>query len=692
MNFRLPRSFFPARFASRVSRPRRRSSIPRLEPLEIRQLLSPDVWKNASGGSWDSNINWTEGVPTPTDDVQISIAVTGPITITTTVESVNSITDNDPLVISGGGLTVAAPSEITGPLTLAGGTLTTPVPLTLAGDTQWTGGSIAGSGTINNTGTLTINSNGTLEIAPSLTDSGTIDQTGSGTLSVTNGTLNIAAQGTYDVQSNGSIATSNSGALSIEGMLSVTGGPNASSIAGAIDLDGGTRDVASGSVTLNGSVTSAGGQFSVAIGATLDLTGGKNVQYTGDYTSSGQGTISLNSGAVVIPSPGASINFPAGMFQWSGGYLSPASNSTFTNNGAIALTGKGKLASYIFADVPGAILVNDGTILDQETSNFAIDDSITLQNSSSGVLDLQTDFGIVTNHGNLGSLTNAGAIKKSAGGGTSTIATAFSNLAGTIEVDTGTIVVASGGGASTGGIFTVAQYATLNLTGGTTVSYSGSYTASGAGTVSLSGGYLVVPSAGASFDFPAGMFQWSGGYISPAANSTVTNNGTITYTGSDAGLAAYNFQNRPGAVFANNGMLITQGTGLFTIDDSMAVINGARHDPDPRWFHYWRQPWNARDIDEQWPDQENGELRRHCNNRYRFQQPGRDDPTRYRDARLGSGRRHEHRGRFQRGSKRDARSDGRRNGQLHGVLHRIWGGNGISFTRLSSSSIGRRVV
>ena len=71
----------------------------------------------------------------------INVADASPtVTISTNVESVNSITATDPLVISGGGLTVAADSTISGGLTMTGGSLTaagSEVTLTVTGATTF---------------------------------------------------------------------------------------------------------------------------------------------------------------------------------------------------------------------------------------------------------------------------------------------------------------------------------------------------------------------------------------------------------------------------------------------------------------------------------------------------------------------------------------------------------------------------
>ena len=125
MNPRFPRSIFRARSAFRPSRPRGWKAVSRIEVLEVRRLLTTTVnWISPTSGSWDVATNWSPAiVPGPGDDVDIN--VTGvTVTISSNVESVNSITADDPLVISGGGLTVAASSTISGGLTMTGGSLT----------------------------------------------------------------------------------------------------------------------------------------------------------------------------------------------------------------------------------------------------------------------------------------------------------------------------------------------------------------------------------------------------------------------------------------------------------------------------------------------------------------------------------------------------------------------------------------
>ena len=122
-----------------------------MEILEPRQLLATVQWINPAGGSWDVASNWsTDAVPGSGDDVVINVSGASPtVTISSNVESVHSITAADPLGISGGGLTVAANSTISGGLTMTGGSLTASgsgVTLTVTGTTTVSGGSLYAGG------------------------------------------------------------------------------------------------------------------------------------------------------------------------------------------------------------------------------------------------------------------------------------------------------------------------------------------------------------------------------------------------------------------------------------------------------------------------------------------------------------------------------------------------------------------
>ena len=111
-----------------------------LEPLESRTLLSSVNWTGAADGkSWAVAGNWSnDAVPTTSDDVTISLSGNPTIQISSGTQSVHSLTSSDLLSISGGSLSVATSSTLSGGLTMTGGSLIatgTGVTLSVAGTT-----------------------------------------------------------------------------------------------------------------------------------------------------------------------------------------------------------------------------------------------------------------------------------------------------------------------------------------------------------------------------------------------------------------------------------------------------------------------------------------------------------------------------------------------------------------------------
>ncbi len=177
------------------------------------------------------------------------------------------------------------------------------------------------------------------------------------------------------------------------------------------------------------------------------------------------------------------------------------------------------------------MLDNSGTIYDEDSGGgFQIDSGATLENQTGATFDFLAD-GALGGGGTPGSFTSSGLIEKSSGSGVSSIGVDFSNMGGTIQVNSGTLSIAATGGSSSGGIFTVAAGSTLDLTGGQTVTYAGFYSGSGSGAIALQGGTLAVGTGGATFNFTGPVFQWSDGTIDTTLGKP-TNTGTINLTGS----------------------------------------------------------------------------------------------------------------------------------------------------------------
>jgi hypothetical protein len=167
---------------SPVRRRRRRLyTLPLVESLERRVVLSSVSWINPKGGDWDTAGNWSTGaVPTAGDDVTISIAVSNPITHNTSAaDSVHSVTSADPIVLSGGSLSIAAASTFSNTVTLSGGTLAGgPISMTNGATLVGTnhsgqGGTLAGV-TLDGTLDLATNNAANVTVTGGLTLNGTI--------------------------------------------------------------------------------------------------------------------------------------------------------------------------------------------------------------------------------------------------------------------------------------------------------------------------------------------------------------------------------------------------------------------------------------------------------------------------------------------------------------------------------------
>ena len=227
----------------------------------------------------------------------------------------------------------------------------------------------------------------------------------------------------------------------------------------------------------------------------------------GSFNFSG-GSIAVGPGTLTLAAP----------TSWTGGtiYGNISNTSTIT---AAGTTGSNVIAS-------GAMLVNTGTIAIEGANLLDFGDPQignaggTLDNRAGGVVDMQGSSHLSGSNGG-GKFINAGILRKSAGT-TSVIrnsAGVFDNAGGTIDVETGVLVIGTGGTMTgAGGTFAVAPAAELALSGEMTL--SGNYTGSGGGTVVWCDGNLTASNA--TFNFPAGMFQWLQGTL----YGSLTNAGT----------------------------------------------------------------------------------------------------------------------------------------------------------------------
>jgi RHS repeat-associated protein len=535
-----------------------------VQPLEGRVLLSTVTWAGGTG-TWETAADWSGGqLPASTDDVVIPA---GSNVTESGGQTINGLTTaaGSTLTVNGGLTLGAEPSTVSGTLalnaTLAGGAGT----VLLEGTTTWSNGSIIIGGALTNTGTFTTaDGNGQnidIQSGPFI-NTGTFNFGGLNHLGIHGGNGGIfdnRAGGTFDIRTSAAFVQADSGGVfTNEGTLEQTAGTGSQfhlpfTNSGTISVQTGTLYLGDGGGGANPTLN--GGTYSAAAGATLDLTGGGTATFTGTLTGSGAGTVAIAEGGTLQTGAGGGVlDFPAGLFQLDYGGLA-APQGTLTNTGTININNTSNANQVSLADGP---IVNQGVIT--AIGGFLIHVGGTLDNQAGATLDLQGDASI-TQADTGGSLTNEGTLEQTAGTG-SQFHLPFTN-SGTISVQTGTLYLGDGGGGAnptlTGGTYSAAAGATLDLTGGGAATFTGTLTGSGAGTVVIAGnGTLQTGAGGGTLDFPAGLLQLDDGGLA-APQGTLTNAGTITInnTGND------NQVNLAEGPIVNQGMITEIGGGFY---------------------------------------------------------------------------------------------------------------------------------
>ncbi len=548
-----------------------------MEILEHRQLLAVDTWTNPSGGSWDAASNWSTGtVPGPADDVVINVSGATPtVTISSNVESVNSITASDPLVISGGGLTVAANSTISG-LSMSGGILNGSGTVTVTGAFDWTGGDLDG------TGNTTITRLGTLSIAGSstkfLTGDHVLNNEGTGTWSGTwefDGSPGSTFDntGTFTALNDANFSNGGAGAgviLNNSGTFTKSGTSGTTSFIGNILNNSGTVAVDSGTLSLNAGFATQveSGTFDVAPGAVLQFASNIDTLSEGDVQLDagtqllGSGLYELDLGTITVNADVSVADFTmtggtqnglgtltvTGSFDWTGGDLDGAGNTTVASGGTFSIAGPS--TEYL---TEGHILNNDGTATWSGTGKFYGSSGSTFNNAGM--------FNVLSNAEFIGNiLNNSDTVDVESG-------TLSLNAGYATQIESGTFDVASGAVLRFASNYDGVSEGDVQLNAGTQLMGSGLYELD-LGTITvnanlsianltMTGGTLAV-GAGVTVDFSGGLFQSSGGGIS-GAGGTLINKGTLDLTGSDDKL------------FYNDGTLDDYGTIVQTGTGNLAL-------------------------------------------------------------------------------------------------------------------------
>jgi hypothetical protein len=267
------------------------------------------------------------------------------------------------------------------------------------------------------------------------------------------------------------------------------------------------------------------------------------------------GILKLNSSLVV--------NFSS---QWDLGTIDLGSNGSLTNNGVMTMNGAGN-GDGLHGN---GTFTNNGTIVQAGTTDLGVGGhdngqglSVKLDNTASGVIDLQSDSGFTSGNGYI---VNAGIIEKTAGTGTSTVNVSLKNT-GTIDAESGTIqfigVDSSDTGTSfgtvdTNGTFRTAAGAFIDLAQGSQLPFveKGVFTATGFGTILLDAGELDIGTSGATLNVAQTVtFSWSNAIISVPAAATLTFDGPLAVNAT--GFPELN----GGGTFVENGVISESGSG-----------------------------------------------------------------------------------------------------------------------------------
>lgn len=512
----------------------------RLENLEDRTVPAVITWGGATSGSFSDPTKWIGGVaPGPTDDAVIP--TTSAVVTVSGATSVNSLVLAGDLSVTSGAFTVNNGGSFSNDIIVASGAQF----VVAGGSMAWTGGTISGAGTFQVSAPADLALSGsaskTIDTA-TIANSGTITVGGSSDLSTGNNAV-INNAGTFALTTDVDV-NANFGArpnFNNTGLVTKSSGFGlASGFSTFFNNLGGTITVNSGQLNLYGG-NSTGGTYNVGAASILDLTSGQTVNYTGTYTGSGAGTVRLATGTISVTLTNAAFNFPAGLFQQTGGTISGLAGSTLTNNGHITIASP---SSAVFGTTN---LVNNGTINIAGAASWSIGSTAI---TNAGTIELQTAAGILSGFGTLPTITNSGTIRK-VSGAESVIDVPVNNQATGIVRSLSSVLDISRGGINAGTFEAIAP-ASIEISEGLQVNAGGQFTGTGELLLSASELNLTSPAN-------ASNVRWSAGGI---VGSPLTVTGSLNVTGGST-------------KYISAGRVINAGTGTMDGTGEMQFGNAA---------------------------------------------------------------------------------------------------------------------
>ncbi len=335
----------------------------------------------------------------------------GQVAVTSNANFVGGFTTNSNLTLSNG--------------TFTGGDGSAGSKALVNGNVMWTSGSLGGAWEISAGRTLTLAGGGTKYTTASLVNKGTV--AAQETLYMQYGSP-ISNQGLYDLQGDVGLQDGYAGGVfNNSGTLRKSAGTGSSSIGSGIAFSNtGVIEAQTGTISFDGGNAAfyAGTQFTGA--GQVAVT--SNASFIGVYTTNSNLTLSNGTFTGGDGSAGskAVVN---GNTTWTGGSM--AGNWEVAAGRTLAVAGGG--SKYLIGTV-----TNQGAVL--ATDNLYFQYGNTFNNA--GRYTLQGDVGLVDGYAS-GNFINTGLLVKSAGAGTSSLASvAVTNaVGGVIDVQAGTILL-----------------------------------------------------------------------------------------------------------------------------------------------------------------------------------------------------------------------------------------------------------
>ncbi len=531
-----------------------------------------DVYSWVAGNSsWSDPTAWSPvGVPWQADDsaicaggytatLDIDVAIAD-LTLTSgaAISGTHSFSTSGFLYWSSGAFNGIGTTTSNGQLHLASGNHSLDQrQFNNAGVATWSGGGLytSNGGAFNNLAGAALS----IVSDTSYSLDGTINNFGnmilaSGTTYLGNGTIANAAGATIELQSGNLWWNYGSNFILNSGMMRMTGAGNTFHISAAV-VNTGTVAAEAGVLSIDNGLTNAStGTLSASATGTLHLNGA----LAGTFVGAPAGFVGLSSGNLEPSSSagGATINLTAGGFSWSGGSI----------QGGGTLNNQGKLIASTNSRNLYTVISNSGTFLNTSGSTYF--GNGTLENRTGGLLEMSGGE-FYQSFGN-NEVINAGTFRKT---GASTV---YFNVpvvnSGLIDAQEGLLRLE--GGLSGSGTLNAAGAAAINING----SFSGTFAGAPVGAVGVSGGWLYPTVAGATINFSAAGFTWSGGDIDASAGS-LSNLGEMSMVTSNRGLHGrlVNFAHLTlvsGQTYLSSAAIANQPAGVFDMFSGNLYTNG----------------------------------------------------------------------------------------------------------------------